>query len=90
MRLNAGLISQIRIPTIIKLSNNSREEDVDKICNLANIKNPKRIFFIRKKIKNTSQEYLINLMSNLLNIESLLKKGNNPINVFIENLMKLS
>jgi len=29
-------------------------------------------------------------MSNLLNIESLLKKGNNPINVFIENLMNLS
>ena len=90
LRLNAGLISQIRIHTIIKLSNNSREEDVDKICNLANITNPKRIFFIRKKIKNTSQEYLINLMSNLLNIESLLKKGNNPINVFIENLMNLS
>ena len=90
LRLNAGLISQIRIHAIIKLSNNSREEDVDKICNLANITNPKRIFFIRKKVKNTSQEYLINLMSNLLNIESLLKRGNNPINVFIENLINLN
>ena len=52
--------------------------------------NPKRIFFIRRKVKNVSQEYLINLMSNLLDIESLLKQGNNPINVFTENLINLS
>ena len=45
---------------------------------------------MRRKVKNVSQEYLINLMSNLLDIESSLKKGNNPINVFIENLINLS
>ena len=50
----------------------------------------KEFFFIRRKVKNVSQEYLINLMSNLLDIESLLKQGNNPINVFTENLIKLS
>ena len=90
LRLNAGLISQIRIHTIVKVSNNSDEENIDKICNLANISNPKRIFFIRKKVKNISHKYLINLMSNLLNIEYLLKRGNNPINVFTENLINLS
>ncbi len=90
LRLNAGLISQIRINTIIKLSNNSEEDNAEKICNLASISNPKRIFFIRKKVQNTSQEYLINLMSNLLNIEVLLKRGNNPMNVFIENLINLT
>ena len=89
LRLNAGLISQIRIHTIVKVSNNSDEENIDKICNLANISNPKRIFFIRKKVKNISHKYLINLMSNLLNIEYLLKRGNNPINVFTENLINL-
>jgi len=45
---------------------------------------------MRRKVKNVSQEYLINLMSNLLNIESLLKQGNNPLNVFTENLINLS
>ncbi len=90
LRLNAGLISQIRIHTIIKLAVNSENNNAEKICNLAGISNPKRIFFIRKKVKNISQEYLITLISNLLNIESLLKKGNNPINVFTENLTKLS
>ena len=90
LRLNAGLISQIRIHTIVKLSTNSGGENIEKICKLASITNPKRIFFIRNKVKNTSQEYLINLMSNLLDIESLIKKGNNPINVFTENLINLS
>ena len=90
LRLNAGLISQIRIHTIIKLAVNSGNDNAEKICNLAGISNPKRIFFIRRKVKNVSQEYLINLMSNLLDIESLLKQGNNPINVFTEKLINLS
>ena len=90
LRLNAGLISQIRLHTIVKLSSNHEKVSTEKICDLASISNPKRIFFIRKKIANTSEDYLINLMSNLLNIESLLKRGNNPINVFTENLINLS
>jgi len=90
LKLNAGLISQIRIHTIIKLAVNSGNDNAEKICNLAGISNPKRIFFIRRKVKNVSQEYLINLMSNLLDIESLLKQGNNPINVFTEKLINLS
>jgi len=90
LRLNSGLISQIRIHTIIKLSNYSREENLKEICDLASISNPKRIFFIKKKVNNIPKEYLIKLLSSLLNIESLLKKGNNPINVFTENLINLS
>ena len=90
LRLNAGLISQIRIHTIIKLFSKTAEQDLSEICKLANISNPKRIFFIRKKVHNISSDFLIKLMSNLLDIESLLKKGNNPMNVFTENLIKLS
>ena len=90
LRLNAGLISQIRMHTIVKLLCTSGEQDLGKISKLANISNPKRIFFIRKKVNNTSSKFLIQLMSNLLNIESALKKGKNPINVFTENLVNLS
>ena len=90
LRLNAGLISQIRMHTIVKLLSKSDEQDLGKICKIANISNPKRIFFIRKKVHNTSSDFLIKLMSNLLDIESSLKKGNNPINVFTENLVNLS
>ena len=90
LRLNAGLISQIRMHMIVKLSITSGEQDLAKICKLANISNPKRIFFIRKKVYSTSSYFLIKLMSNLLDIESLLKKGNNPISVFTENLVNLN
>ena len=90
LRLNAGLISQIRMHTIVKLLYKSGEQDLSKICKLANISNPKRIFFIRKKVNNISSDFLIKLMSYLLDIESSLKKGNNSINVFTENLVKLS
>ena len=90
LRLNAGLISQIRMHTIVKLLHKSGEQDLSEICKLANISNPKRIFFIRKKVNNISSDFLIKLMSNLLDIESSLKKGNNPINVFTENLVNLS
>ena len=90
IRFNAGLISQIRIHSIVKIATDSGEENLNTICDLAKISNPKRIYFIKKKVKNISQDYLINLMSNLLNIESLLKKGNNPINVFTESLVNLN
>ena len=90
LRLNSGLISQVRMHTIVKLLDQSGEQDLGEICKIANISNPKRIFFIRKKVKNTSSVFLIKLMSNLLDIESSLKKGNNPINVFTENLVNLN
>ena len=88
LRLVAGLISQIRIHTIVLLL--AEENDLSKISQLAGITNPKRIFFIRKKIKNCDPKFLINLMIKLLDIELSLKKGNNPINVFTENLASLT
>ena len=88
LRLISGLISQIRIHTIVLLL--SDENDLSKISQLAGITNPKRIFFIRKKIKNCDPNFLINLMIKLLDIELSLKRGNNPINVFTENLASLT
>jgi len=88
LRLIAGLISQIRIHTIVLLLED--KNDLLKISQLAGITNPKRIFFIRKKIKNCDPKFLINLMIKLLDIELFLKRGSNPINVFTENLASLT
>ena len=88
LKLTIGLINQLRVHTIVLLL--MHEKDLDKISNLANISNPKRIFFIRKKIKNCSPIFLINLMIKFLNIEASIKKGNNSINVFTENLITLT
>lgn len=88
LRLTAGLISQMRIYTIVKLLN--KDQDSTQICALANISNPKRIFFMQKKVRYCKPKYLINVMIKLLNIEALIKRGNNPKDVFTENLMTLT
>ena len=88
LRLIAGLTSQIRIHIIVLLL--ADENDLSKISQLAGITNPKRIFFIRKKIKNCDPKFLIDLMTKLLDIEFFLKRGSNAINVFTENLASLT
>ena len=88
LKMTIGLINQIRVHTIVLLL--FHEKDLNKICSLANISNPKRIFFIRKKVKNCSPKFLINLMIQFLNIESSIKKGNNSMSVFTENLITLT
>ena len=88
LKLAIGLINQLRVHTIVLLLKDER--DIGKITSLANISNPKRIFFIRKKIQNCTPRFLINLMIQFLSIEASIKKGNNSINVFTENLLPLT
>ena len=88
LRLIAGLTSQLRMHTIVFLLKN--ENDIGKISQIAGIANPKRVFYLQKNVKDCSAKYLINMMSKLLSIESSLKRGNNPLNVFTENLMSLT
>ena len=88
LRLIAGLTSQLRMHTVVFLLND--EQDIGKISKIAGIANPKRIFYLRKNVKHCSAKFLINMMIKLLNIESSLKRGNNPLNVFAENLMSLT
>ena len=88
LRLLAALTSQLRMCTIVCLLDN--EQDIGKISKLAGITNPKRVFYIRKNVRHCSAKLLINIMTKLLNIELSLKKGNNPYNVFVENLMYLN
>jgi len=85
LRLLAGLTSQVRLHTIVLLLGN--EKDLTQISKIAGLSNPKRLYFIKKKISTCSPEFLINILIKLLNIESLIKRGNNPMNVFTENLL---
>ena len=88
LRLIASLTSQLRMHTIVFLLGN--EQEIGKVSKLAEIANPKRVFYIRKNVKHCSAKLLINMMIKLLNIESSLKKGNNALDVFTENLMSLT
>ena len=87
LRINAGLISQLRIHIIVLLL--EKEQDISMISKIAGISNPKRIFFIRKKIKDWSSKSLIDLITKFINIELKLKQGNDPINIYAETLSTL-
>ena len=88
IKLIASLINQIRSHTIVFFL--MEEKDTEKISKIANISNPKRIFYMRKKVRNCSHKYLIRLMIKLLNIERQLKRGEKPMSVFTENLITLT
>ena len=88
LRLVAALTSQLRMHTVVFLLND--EQDIGKISKIAGVTNPKRIFYLRKNVKHCSARFLINMMIKLLSIELSLKRGNNPLNVFAENLMSLT
>ncbi len=88
LRINAGLISQLRIHLIVLLL--EKEKDLSTISKIAGISNPKRIFFIRKKVKDWTSKELIELINKFINIELKLKQGSDPINIYAETLSTLN
>ncbi len=87
LRLITTLTGQARGWLWVNLLDSQGNKDVKEIAKLAGIANPKRIFVIRKQIQDQSLETLLNLMKKLLNIESSIKSGANPIDSFKDNLL---
>tara|TARA_B100001029_G_scaffold102262_1_gene84182 strand:+ start:58 stop:1086 length:1029 start_codon:yes stop_codon:yes gene_type:complete len=87
LRLIATLTGQSRGWLWVHLLDEEGNKDIKEIAKLAGIANPKRIFVIRKQIQGKSLENLLNLMKKLLNIESSIKSGANPIDAFKDNLL---
>ena len=71
----------------VHLLDSQGNQDVKEIAKLAGIANPKRIFVIRKQIKDKSLKILLELMKKLLKIETSIKSGTNPIDSFKDNLL---
>lgn len=61
---------------IVKLCTNAAWED-SKIAQLAELKNPKRLYFLRQEVNNITAEKLQNIMQLLLQLELRLKNGEN-------------
>lgn len=78
LRLAASLSSQIRGLLWICLMEQQGEKDVNVIAKAAGIRNPKRIYIMRKQVKSLRHQALQNLLSTILKIESELKHGKEP------------
>ena len=87
LRLITTLTGQSRGWLWVNLLDAQGNQDVKEIAKLAGIANPKRIFIIRKQIKDKSLETLLELMKKLLKIEASIKSGANPIDSFKDNLL---
>ncbi|MFY8149909.1 MAG: DNA polymerase III subunit delta [Prochlorococcaceae cyanobacterium] len=87
LRIVAALSSQIRGWLWVCLLEKAGETDVNVIARAAGIGNPKRIYVLRKQLRRRSPERLLQLLSQLLEVEALLKRGVPPGEAFRDGFL---
>ena len=90
LRMIASFTTQVRGWLWVSLLEQDSQQDVNFIAKQAGIANPKRIYVIRKQIKGKSSIFFIELLSKILEIERLLKKGVPPKNAFRDGLLTIA
>ncbi|QCS50115.1 DNA polymerase III subunit delta [Picosynechococcus sp. PCC 11901] len=75
LRIVATLIGQFRMWTIIKVMIEAGERDDQAIAKLADLKNPKRLYFLKKEISRLRGQQLLKTLPILLELEAGLKQG---------------
>ncbi|MEC4895236.1 MAG: DNA polymerase III subunit delta [Oscillatoria sp. PMC 1051.18] len=79
LKIVATLVGQFRIWAIVKLMVETVERDEKKIAAVAQIGNPKRIYFLRKEVQNLKAQQLLAILPVLLDLELNLKTGAEPL-----------
>jgi len=79
LRIVATLVGQFRTWTVVKLGMETKEQDEKAIASLAEISNPKRLFFLRKELQSLSAAQLLATVPLLLDLEYGLKRGAEPM-----------
>ncbi len=86
LRILAALISQVRGLLWVALLEKEGEKDVAVVAKAAGIANPKRIYIMRKQIQGKDPDLFLNLLGQLLKVETSLKQGMTPKNAFRDGL----
>ncbi|MBL1210744.1 DNA polymerase III subunit delta [Geminocystis sp. GBBB08] len=89
LRIVATLVGQFRTWAIVKTMIESGEKDDKKIAESADISNPKRIYFLKQEIKNSSGKQLLSSLPILLELEANLKLGTDPLNALETKIIEL-
>jgi DNA polymerase-3 subunit delta len=87
LRIVATLSGQIRGWLWVSLLDRQGEQDVNAIAKAAGIGNPKRIYVMRKQIRGRSPSRFLHLLSQLLEVESALKRGTDPGDAFRDGFL---
>ncbi len=89
LRIVATLVRQFRAWTIVKNAIEAGELDEKIIAEIADIRNPKRIYFIKKQIRQKSANKLNLSLPILLELESSLKWGAEPLSTLQTKIIEL-
>ena len=89
LRIVATLVGQFRTWAIVKTAIEAGETDHKKIAAIADIRNPKRIFFLKKQISGKTAEQLCLSLPILLTLEADLKLGAEPLNILETKIIEL-
>ena len=87
LRIVATLSGQIRGWLWVSLLDRQGEQDVNAIAKAAGIGNPKRIYVMRKQIRGRTPARFLQLLSQLLEVESALKRGSEPGDAFRDGFL---
>ena len=90
LRIVATLSGQIRGWLWVSLLDRQGEQDVNAIAKAAGIGNPKRIYVMRKQIRGREPKRFLQLLSQLLEVESALKRGSDPSDAFRDGFLLAS
>jgi DNA polymerase III subunit delta len=89
LRIVAGLTSKFRIWLWVKAMIQSGDRD-DKIAQALDLGNPKRVYYFRQEVKNTSLDQLQKALPLLLELEASLKRGREEISTLQTKVIELS
>ncbi len=90
LKIVATLVGQFRTWTIVKLMQSAGERDEKAIAAAAEVKNPKRIYFIRKEVAGVTSQHLLASLQLLLDLEYSLKRGREPLTTLQTKAIELS
>lgn len=89
LRILATLVGQFRTWTMIKLMEEKGEKDENNIATVAELSNPKRLYFLRKEISRISSKQLLASFPILLELESQLKLSANALDILETKIIEL-
>jgi DNA polymerase-3 subunit delta len=84
LRIVATLVGQFRLWLWVKLMVETGERNEQDIARAAEVSNPKRIYFLQQEVRPVSLKSLQNTLIVLLELESGLKQGADPL-VFLQS-----
>ncbi|TVP63797.1 MAG: DNA polymerase III subunit delta [Nodularia sp. (in: Bacteria)] len=89
LRIVATLIGQFRTWLLVRIAIESGERNPQAIAQLAEVSNPKRIYFLQQEVKSLSVKQLVSCLPLLLELEVSLKQGYTEVSALQTKVIEL-